>query len=72
MSVSGDGTLQVPRTFVADLSMASVSGVIDSDFPLTLGNGRMNSHRMSERIGTGGRRLDVGTVSGDLRLRIIR
>jgi hypothetical protein len=71
-SVSGDVTLQVPRTFEADLSMSSVSGDIDSDFPLTLGNGRMNSHRMSARIGNGGRRLDVGTVSGDLRLRIIR
>jgi len=71
-SVSGNVTLEVPRTFEADLSMSTVSGDINSDFPLTLGNGRMNRHRVDARIGNGGRRLDVGTVSGDLRLRIIR
>jgi hypothetical protein len=31
----------------------------------------MNRHRVDARIGNGGRRLDVGTVSGDLKLRII-
>ena len=71
-SVSGNVTLEVPRTFEADLSMSTVSGDVDSDFPLTLGNGRMNRHRVEARIGNGGRRLDVGTVSGDLKLRIIR
>ncbi len=71
-SVSGNVTLEVPRTFEADLSMSTVSGDIDSDFPLTLGNGRMNRHRVDARIGNGGRRLEVGTVSGDLKLRIIR
>jgi len=71
-SVSGSVTLEVPRTFEADLSMSTVSGDIDSDFPLTLGNGRMNRHRVDARIGNGGRRLEVGTVSGDLKLRIIK
>lgn len=71
-SVSGNVTLEVPRTFEADLSMSTVSGDVDSDFPLTLGNGRMNRHRVEARIGNGGRRLDVGTVSGDLKLRIIK
>ena len=71
-SVSGNVTLEVPRTFEADLSMSTVSGDVDSDFSLTLGNGRMNRRRVEARIGNGGRRLDVGTVSGDLKLRIIR
>jgi hypothetical protein len=71
-SVSGSVTLEVPRTFEADLSMSTVSGDVDSDFALTLGNGRMNRHNVQARIGNGGRRLDVGTVSGDLKLRIIR
>ncbi|HEY6830243.1 MAG TPA: DUF4097 family beta strand repeat-containing protein [Gemmatimonadaceae bacterium] len=71
-SVSGNVTLEVPRTFEADLSMSTVSGDVDSDFSLTLGNGRMNRHSVQARIGNGGRRLDVGTVSGDLKLRIIR
>jgi len=68
-SVSGDVTLSVPRGFDADLSMSTVSGDIDSDFPITLGNGRMSRRRLEARIGNGGRKLDVGTVSGDLKLR---
>jgi lia operon protein LiaG len=69
-SVSGDITLELPRDFGAELSMSTVSGDIDTDFPITLGNGRMSrGHSMNARIGTGGRRLDVATVSGDLRLR---
>lgn len=69
-SVSGDVTLEVPREFGADLSMSTVSGDINSDFPITLGNGRMSRRSLSARIGSGGRRLDVSTVSGDLKLRM--
>ena len=68
-SVSGDVTLEVPRDFGADLTMSTVSGDINSDFPITLGNGRMSRRSLSARIGAGGRRLDVSTVSGDLTLR---
>jgi hypothetical protein len=32
----------------------------------------MNRHRVDARIGDGGRRLDVNTVSGDLRLRMAK
>jgi len=69
-SVSGDVTLEVPREFGADLSMSTVSGDINSDFPITLGNGRMSRRSLNARIGSGGRRLDVSTVSGDLKLRM--
>jgi DUF4097 and DUF4098 domain-containing protein YvlB len=72
-SVSGDVTLEVPRDFSADLSMTTVSGDIDSDFPITVGgNGRMSRRSVDARIGSGGRRLDVNTVSGDLRIRTVR
>jgi DUF4097 and DUF4098 domain-containing protein YvlB len=71
-SVSGDVTLEVPRGFDADVSMSTVSGDINSDFPMTLGNGRMSHRRIEARIGNGGRRLDVSTVSGSLKLRMAK
>ncbi|MGH7620543.1 MAG: DUF4097 family beta strand repeat-containing protein [Gemmatimonadaceae bacterium] len=71
-TVSGDLTLFVPRTFSADLSMSSVSGDVNSDFALTVGSSsRMRRGSVDARIGNGGRRLDVHTVSGNLRLREI-
>jgi len=71
-SVSGDVTLEVPRGFDADISMSTVSGDMNSDFPVTLGNGRMSHRRIEARIGSGGRRLDVSTVSGSLNLKMAR
>jgi len=67
-SVSGDVILELPKVLDADLSMSTVSGSIDSDYPLTL-NGRMGRNKIAARIGNGGRTLDIGTVSGDVRLR---
>ena len=71
-SVSGDVTLEVPRGFDADISMSTVSGDMNSDFPVTLGNGRMSHRRIEARVGSGGRRLDVSTVSGSLNLKMAR
>jgi DUF4097 and DUF4098 domain-containing protein YvlB len=68
-TVSGDVTLALPSQLDADLSMSTVSGDLDSDFPITLGNGRMNRRRIEARIGKGGRRLDLTTVSGDVRIK---
>ena len=70
-TVSGDVKLELPRNLDADLSMSSVSGQLDSDFQMTLG-GRMSRRRIEARIGRGGRPLDVTTVSGDVRLSVIR
>ena len=68
-SVSGDITLDLPRQLDAELSMTTVSGTIDSDYSLTLGDGRMDRRSMQARIGSGGRRLSFTTVSGDVKLR---
>jgi DUF4097 and DUF4098 domain-containing protein YvlB len=70
-TVSGDVRLEVPRNFDADLSMSTVSGDLDSDFQMTLGGG-MSRRRIEARIGGGGRRLELSTVSGDVRLGVIR
>jgi DUF4097 and DUF4098 domain-containing protein YvlB len=67
-SVSGNVTAELPQGIDADVRMRSVSGSLDSDFPLTL-NGRMSRHRLEARIGRGGRELEVSTVSGNVRLR---
>jgi DUF4097 and DUF4098 domain-containing protein YvlB len=67
-SVSGDVIAELPKNIDADISMRSVSGELDSDFPLTL-NGRMSRSGIEARIGRGGRELEIRTVSGDVRLR---
>lgn len=67
-SVSGDVTMQVPKSFDADLHLSTVSGELTSDFPVTL-NGGFGRRRIDARIGNGGRRLDISTVSGDVRIR---
>ena len=71
-TVSGDVTLEVPRQFDADLRMSTVSGDIDSDFQLVVSNNRTRGRgSVDARIGNGGRRLDLNTVSGDLKLRSV-
>lgn len=70
-SVSGDVTITLPKGLNADVSMRSVSGRMESDFPLTL-NGRMSRNRIEARIGEGGRDLEIRTVSGDVRIRAAR
>jgi hypothetical protein len=67
-SVSGDVTLQLPRSFDADFTLKTVSGELDSDFPLAL-QGSMSRRSMRGRIGRGGRDLELTTVSGDVQLR---
>ncbi|MEP6493745.1 MAG: DUF4097 family beta strand repeat-containing protein [bacterium] len=72
-TVSGDVTLELPRQLDADVTMTTVSGSMDSDYPLTInGNRRMSRRNMDARIGAGGRRLDLATVSGDVKIRMLR
>jgi hypothetical protein len=71
-SVSGDITLDLPRQLDADLSMSTVSGAINSDFAMTIGDGRVDRRSLRATIGRGGRRLDFSTVSGSVKLRAAR
>ncbi len=70
-TVSGRVSLDVPKSFDADLRMRTVSGRLDSDFPITL-TGGFGRHDIDAKIGNGGRRLDVSTVSGSLRIKTNR
>jgi DUF4097 and DUF4098 domain-containing protein YvlB len=70
-TVSGDVRLEVPRNFDADLSMSTVSGDLDSDFQITVSGG-MSRRRIEARIGRGGRRLELATVSGSVRIGVLR
>lgn len=70
-TVSGDVTLEVPRQFDADMSMSTVSGDINSDFQMLVSGTRTNRRSLDARIGNGGRRLDLNTVSGDVKIRMI-
>ena len=67
-SVSGNVSLQLPRSLDADITLKTVSGELDSDFQLTL-RGAMSRRSLNGRIGRGGRELYLTTVSGDVRLR---
>jgi hypothetical protein len=69
-SVSGDVTLMLPRDLGADLELSTLSGELQSDYPVTV-SGRFSRRRMQARIGAGGRRLEVSTVSGDVRIRAL-
>jgi DUF4097 and DUF4098 domain-containing protein YvlB len=70
-SVSGDVVAELPQSLNADVSMRTVSGSLDTEFPITL-NGRMRRNSLEARIGQGGRELDVTTVSGDVTLRTVK
>ncbi|MEP6691860.1 MAG: DUF4097 family beta strand repeat-containing protein [Gemmatimonadaceae bacterium] len=70
-SVSGDITLDLPKEFAADVTMHTVSGELQSDFPMTL-QGRQNRRGLEGRIGNGGRELQLSTVSGNVRLRSVK
>lgn len=70
-SVSGDVIAELPKNLNADVSMRTVSGSLDTEFPITL-NGRMRRSSLDARIGQGGRELNVTTVSGDVTLRTVK
>ena len=66
-SVSGDIVLEFAGDLNADITMSTVSGDLDSDWPLVTSN--TSRGRLRGRIGSGGTRLSLSTVSGDVELR---
>lgn len=67
-TVNGSITLTLPRGLGADFDAETVNGGIESDFAVTV-QGRMNPRHLTGRIGEGGRRIEMKTVNGGIRLR---
>ena len=73
-TVNGSVTVYLPDDVSAEVRAETVSGHIDSDFPLTV-RGRFGGRRMRGTIGDGGdggdggRELHLKTVNGSIRLR---
>jgi DUF4097 and DUF4098 domain-containing protein YvlB len=67
-SVNGAVNVTLPASISADVDARTVNGSIDTDFPITV-NGRMSPRHIAGTIGQGGRRLELETVNGSIRLR---
>jgi hypothetical protein len=66
-SVNGSVNVSLPANISADIDAQTVNGSIDTDFPITV-NGRMSPRHLRGSIGQGGRRLELETVNGSIRL----
>lgn len=67
-TVSGKITLTLPTATAAQVRAQSMTGRIQSDFPLEIDQRRMQA-RATGTLGRGGRELNLQTLSGDIRLR---
>ncbi len=69
-TVSGDITISFPASLETEIEFESLSGNMDSDFPITITSRRHRwiGGRISGTIGDGGRSLSLKTISGDVRL----
>ena len=67
-TVNGGVTITAPADLSADLEASAVNGGIESDFPVTV-SGRMDRQNLRGRIGQGGRKLELETVNGGIRIR---
>ena len=67
-TVNGSIAIYVPAGFDANFRFDTVSGGIDSDFPMTL-TGKWGPRHASGKIGNGGRDLRASNVNGSIELR---
>jgi phage baseplate assembly protein gpV len=68
-SVSGNVAVRVPATLNAEVDMSSMSGALRTDFPITIEKGEFKpNHSARGRIGEGGRRLKINSISGNISL----
>lgn len=67
-TVNGSVSIYVPSRFDANFRFDTVSGGIDSDFPMTL-SGRWGPRHARGTIGNGGRDIRASAVNGSIELR---
>jgi putative adhesin len=67
-TVNGGITLDLPANLSTEVRAQTVNGDIVTDFPLMV-TGRLGPRRLHGTIGNGGRRLELATVNGTIRLR---
>ncbi len=67
-TVNGGITLELPANLSTEVKATTVNGEIDTDFPLTI-TGKFGPRRLNGTIGSGGRRLELSTVNGSIKLR---
>lgn len=68
-SVSGDVNVKMPSSLDADVDISSLSGSIKTDFPIEVRSEQHGPRTYARgRLGSGSRRVNMTTVSGDLSL----
>lgn len=67
-SVNGSVTLIIPSNANASIRAGTVHGSISSDFGLKVKHGEYVGHSMEGQIGTGGPRIKLGNVNGQIRV----
>jgi DUF4097 and DUF4098 domain-containing protein YvlB len=66
-TVNGRIVVAVGSTLNANLSMSTVNGSLETEFPITI-QGRMGKRKLQGKIGNGGPRLELSTVNGGIRI----
>jgi hypothetical protein len=67
-SVNGSVTAELPAQLDADVEARTVNGSITTDYPLPV-NGKFTAHDVKGQVGRGGRKVDITTVNGSIRLK---
>ncbi|MGH7568811.1 MAG: DUF4097 family beta strand repeat-containing protein [Gemmatimonadales bacterium] len=67
-TMNGSITATLPPKLNAELDAKTATGRIETDFALTM-SGQMSQRHIVARIGTGGPRLKLATITGTIRLR---
>jgi DUF4097 and DUF4098 domain-containing protein YvlB len=70
-TVNGSVTVWVASGFQGTIDMETTHGTVHTDFPVTV-QGRFDPRHVRARIGSGGGRISLATVNGDLSLRKAR